>query len=88
MASSSSRAPKQWSLSKHETVTSFESWRQNLLYTLALDSNFAPFLSDDAKWEKKTRTSTYRGLTDDGEEVDAGSRKTKAQIYLSTVNGA
>ena len=49
------------------------------MYTLALDSNFAPFLSDDAKWEKKTRTSTYRGLTDDGEEVDAGSRKTKAQ---------
>ena len=49
------------------------------MYTLALDSNFAPFLSDDAKWEKKTRTSTYRGLADDGEEVDAGSRKTKAQ---------
>ena len=78
MASSSSRAPKQWSLSKHETVTSFESWRQNLLYTLALGSNFAPFLLDDAKWEKKTRTSTYRGLTDDGEEVDAGLRQTKS----------
>ena len=49
------------------------------MYTLALGSNFAPFLLDDAKWEKKTRTSTYRGLTDDGEEVDAGLRQTKAQ---------
>ena len=27
------RAPKQWSLMKTETITSFESWRQNLLYT-------------------------------------------------------
>ena len=32
------RAPKQWSLSKNETITSFESWRQNLLYTLSLDN--------------------------------------------------
>ena len=35
------RAPKQWRLTKNETITSFESWRQNLQYTLSLDANFA-----------------------------------------------
>jgi hypothetical protein len=40
------RAPKQWSLIKQETITSFEAWRQNLQYTLSLDPNFAGFLID------------------------------------------
>ena len=39
-----SRAPKQWTLTKTETVNSFENWRQNLQYILSLDANFAPFL--------------------------------------------
>ena len=30
------RAPKQWSLTKQETITSFEAWRQNLQYILSL----------------------------------------------------
>lgn len=33
------RAPKQWSLTRNETITSFESWRQNLLYTLSLNES-------------------------------------------------
>ena len=40
------RAPKQWSLTKQETIASFEAWRQHLQYTLSLDSNFAGFLID------------------------------------------
>ena len=48
------RAPKQWSLTKSETITSFEAWRQNLLYTLWLDKNFAPFLVEGYTWTKKT----------------------------------
>ena len=39
-----SRAPKQWCLTKHETINSFENWRQNLQYTLSLDANFTPFM--------------------------------------------
>lgn len=63
------RAPKQWSLSKTETITSFEAWRQNLLYTLSLDSNFAPFLVDGFTWLKKTATVPLRGFTDDVDNV-------------------
>ena len=48
------RAPKQWCLSKAETGTIFESWKQNLLYTLNLDKNFAQFLIEGTTWQKKT----------------------------------
>ena len=54
------RAPKQWTLSKRETITSYECWRQNLQYTLSLDANFAPFLVDQATWGKKTNASPLR----------------------------
>jgi hypothetical protein len=40
------RAAKQWSLTKQETIASFEAWRQTLQYTLSLDPNFAGFLID------------------------------------------
>ena len=49
------RAPKQWCLTKTEIVTTFENWRQNLVYTLSLDAQFAPFLVDGATWLKKTK---------------------------------
>ena len=76
---SSNRAPKQWCLSKNETLTSFESWKQNLLYTLSLDANFAPFLGEGSSWLKKTRASPLRGYTDDGESVPAARRRTATQ---------
>lgn len=74
-----SRAPKQWRLTKHETITSFESWRQNLQYTLSLDNNFAPFLVDGTKWTKKTSTTPLRGFSNDGEDEPEASRRTAAQ---------
>ena len=73
------RAPKQWSLSKTETITSFEAWRQNLVYTLSLDHNFAPFLVEGFTWVKKTATVPLRGFTDDDETVPEASRRTAAQ---------
>ena len=73
------RAPKQWSLTKNETITSFESWRQNLVYTLSLDNNFAPFLVSGAKWEKKTKESPHRGFDDDDQNVPEARRRTKEQ---------
>ena len=73
------RAPKQWCLSKAETVNTFESWRQNLIYTLALDENFAPLLVDGVTWQKKTRTAPLRGFTDDGVDIPAARRKTAQQ---------
>ena len=41
---SNTRDPKQWQLSKNETLNSFTNWKENLFYTLSLDSNFSPFL--------------------------------------------
>ena len=70
------RAPKQWCLTKSETVNSFENWRQNLLYTLSLDSNFAPFLIDGTTWLKATKATPLHGLQADNEEVAQAKRST------------
>ena len=75
----SGRAPKQWSLTKQETITSFEAWRQNLQYILSLDQNFASFLIDDTAWLRKTSTTPLRGFEDDGEDVPESKRRTAAQ---------
>ena len=76
---STHRAPKQWCLSKSETITNFENWRQNLLYTLSLDSNFAPFPAEGITWGKNTKPEPLRGFPDDGETVRAASRLTAQQ---------
>lgn len=73
------QAPKQWSLSKNETVTSFENWKHNLVYTLSLDPNFAPFLGEDFQWDKKTKESPLRGFTTDGDDVPTARRRTAEQ---------
>jgi len=69
------RAPKQWQLSKNETITSIEAWKQNLAYTLLLDANFARYLIDDPTWERKTTARPLRGFTNDAGE----NRRTAAQ---------
>ena len=73
----SPRAPKQWQLTKIETIASYESWRQNLIYVLSLDKNFVPFL--DATWQKQTTANPRRGLTNDGSAVPEAQRLTAAQ---------
>ena len=74
------RAPKQWCLTKTETVTSgFEFWRQNLVYTLSSDAQFALFLLDGATWSKKTKENPLRCFTDDGSSVPEASRRTAQQ---------
>ena len=73
------RAPKQWCLTKTETLNSFENWKQNLIYTLSLDPNFAPFLVEGASWAKKTKTQPLRGFTSDGDDIPEGTRRTAEQ---------
>lgn len=73
------RAPKQWSLTTSETITSIEAWENNLKYILSLDPNFASFLTADASWLKKTNAAPLRGFTDDGEDVPAIRRRTADQ---------
>ena len=70
------RAPRQWCLTKTETVNTFENWRQNLVYTLSLDPNFAQFIASDAKWEKRCAAHPNRGFTDD---IDLASGRTAIQ---------
>ena len=72
----SNRAPKQWSLTKQETIASFEAWRQNLQYALSLDPNFAPFLIDGVTWLKKTTAAPLRGFENDADTVPVAPRRT------------
>ena len=60
---------------KTETVNSFENWRQNLIYTLSLDTNF------DANWGKKCASEPYRGFTDD-DVIASGGRTALQQVYM------
>ncbi len=61
------RAPKERCLTTNETLTSFENWRQTLIYSASLNTSFAPFLRSNIKWSKKTKAADNRGLTDEGE---------------------
>ena len=65
----STRAPKQWQLTRSETINSFNNWKENLVYTLSLDSNFSPYVKEGVTWGKKTTTAPNRGFTDDGNDV-------------------
>ena len=71
------RAPKQWALTKNETITSFNAWRQNLVYILSLDPGFAPLINTN--WQKKTAANPNRGYTNDGAGVDAADRRRAVQ---------
>ena len=78
----SDRAPKQWSLSKNETMTTFEAWTQNPQYSLSLDNNFVPFLADNFTWLKKSSTARNRGLEPDGDDVPTTCRRSAFQKNL------
>ena len=84
-----SRAPKQWSLKTRETLNSFENWKHDLIYTLSLDPNFAPFLVEGVKWEKKTKANPVRGFGNDGEPIPEAQRLTAQQkvSYLELLLG-
>ncbi len=71
------RAPKQRSLTKEETINTFENWRQNLFYTLSLDPSFTPFLEAGYTWEKKTAAHPNRVFVDYATET--ANRKTAIQ---------
>ena len=69
------RAPKQWSLSTEETLNSFNAWKDNLLYILSLNDDFAPYLANNAAWQ--TDATANRGYADDA--ADANPRITAVQ---------
>lgn len=58
-----------------ESVIVFEAWRQNLQYSLSLNSNFAPILTDNFSWLKKSSNAPQRGFTSDREVVPTSRRR-------------
>ena len=75
------RAPKQWLLIKNETVTSFQSWKENIIHVLSLDANFAPFLDADITWVRKSTNAPTKGLVDDISDVPTAARRTVVQKF-------
>ena len=51
--------------SQQDGDSNFINWWQNLLYTLSLDPQFAPFLFEGVTWQKKSRANPLRSFTDD-----------------------
>ena len=60
-------------LTEKETISSFNSWKQNLEFQLMTCADFVPFLVKNFKW--KPQKVNYRGLTDDDESVPVATRK-------------
>ena len=79
------RAPKQWSLTNVETITSFESWRHNLIYTLSLDTTFSRFLDEGFTWEKKTTNKPYRGLYANFCPIISSNSIVKGSTYVNDI---
>ena len=50
-------------LTENESISSFASWKQNLMFHLASCNQFAPFMAIDSTW--RTASVPNRGLTDD-----------------------
>ena len=73
------RTPKQYLLTRNETVTSFRSWKKNIVYVLSLDANFAPILDADITWLRKSTNIPTRGLVDNTNDVPTAARRTAVQ---------
>ena len=69
------RAPKQWTLTEKETITTFYNWQLNVQYHISTTTEFVPYL--DLEWQPKAIPN--RGLQNDGENIAAADRKTAAQ---------
>jgi hypothetical protein len=74
-------AIKQWVLTEDESVESLRSWRDHLLIILAHEECFAPFLTTDATWSRKSRNNTFRGFTG----PDAANLAARLELMLGLI---
>ena len=49
-------------LTEEETLTSFEDWKNIIIFYLNQDNNFKKFLKSDATWQKSSANAEHRGL--------------------------
>ena len=79
MGSNTGLIPKQWRLTPNETQTSFDNWRESMLWHISLDPKSSRFLTNLKTWNN----SATRGFTDDDGTVPEDSRMTQvAKITL------
>ena len=80
-------APKQRELTRVESITSFNAWRDNFLYVLATNKNFERFLTPNASWGRFSSTDLNRGFTDDtGENAVTKEEKVKQlNLFLGQI---
>ena len=79
------KATKQWSLTKHETITSVTNWRQKLEYTLATDPRFDLFLEPNATWLKTSPADANRGFTDTAGGLTAIQKVKNLELCLGQI---
>ena len=65
--------PKQRSLTETETQTSFESWKESMIFHICLDPKSSRFVSDLKTWD----STETRGFQDDSNDIREGIRMTK-----------
>ena len=68
-------APKPRALTENENSSTFETWKDNLLFHLTMEGNFEEFLEDDCEWGPPTQP--YRGLKADTEGTNKKTAKQK-----------
>lgn len=79
-------APKPHPLTEHENSSTFETWKENLLFHLTMDGSFEAFLEDEFTWG--AATTAYRGLTDDSTGENKKTAKQKEallQLMLGSI---
>ena len=74
--------PKLRQLLPVESLSSLESWRQNVLYNLSLDKSFSGFLVEGFVFGKKSRQRPDRELTDDTDANGLTARAKCIQIDM------
>ena len=87
MHNNSRFAPKTRCLTDVETPSTFETWKENLVFNLTIDGSFEEFIQEEFKWGPAT--TTYRGLTNDDEEIFGPKRTAKQkEAYLQLMLGS
>ena len=79
-------APKTWVLTKEETPSSFETWKENLLFNLTIDGSFSEFLAEDFKWSPPSVLN--RGLVDDTTQGQNSRTAAQKVAYLNLMLGS
>ena len=81
------KALRQWSLKSDADSIDYESWKNNLLFSLGVDDVYKPFLKEGVTWGKLTKSSPNRGFTDDPETATAGLSASQKASALNLMLG-